>query len=72
LLRPWRGPPGGPPSAAFLSFVRSFERGGFDVVFCSWGAYDHKQFDLDLNRWGLRTHFDRHLNLKEQFAENRG
>jgi inhibitor of KinA sporulation pathway (predicted exonuclease) len=39
-------------------------------VLCSWGEYDLTQFRIDCRRHGLEfpTSFERHLNLKKEFA----
>jgi inhibitor of KinA sporulation pathway (predicted exonuclease) len=39
-------------------------------MLCSWGAYDLGQFRLDCDRHGvpLPESFERHVNLKEEFA----
>jgi inhibitor of KinA sporulation pathway (predicted exonuclease) len=39
-------------------------------TFCSWGAYDLSQFRMDCQRHGLPlpANFERHINLKKEFA----
>jgi 3'-5' exoribonuclease 1 len=42
--------------------------------FCSWGAYDLRQFriDCDRHRMPFPADLDRHINLRRLFAEQRG
>lgn len=41
-----------------------------DSLWLSWGAYDRKQFDLEINRHGVPTPLPLpHLNAKKQFAK---
>jgi 3'-5' exoribonuclease 1 len=44
--------------------------GSEPFVLCSWGDYDLKQLRLDCRRHGLRLPetFERHINLKKEFA----
>ncbi len=44
--------------------------GGEPFVLCSWGGYDLTQFGTDCDRHGvaLPKSFERHVNLKKQFA----
>lgn len=47
--------------------------GGRDVLFCSWGDYDHDQFARDAARHGVKLPFGPgHLNLKRRFSEQLG
>jgi len=48
--------------------------GAEPFVLCSWGAYDLNQFRQDCRRHGmaLPAAFERHVNLKTQFARLRG
>jgi len=44
------------------------------ITLCSWGNYDIEQLKADCKRHHLRfpNQFNRHLNLKEEFARQRG
>jgi inhibitor of KinA sporulation pathway (predicted exonuclease) len=55
----------------FPAFVDWIGDGPF--VLCSWGAYDLNQFRLDCRRHRvpLPPSFDRHINLKAEFARQR-
>lgn len=61
------------------SFPEVFPRfvewiGGGPFVLCSWGGYDLNQFRRDCrrHRLPLPPAFERHVNLKKQFARLRG
>lgn len=43
-------------------------------VLCSWGGYDLTQFRIDCGRHGMKLppSFERHINLKKEFARARG
>lgn len=42
-------------------------------LFCSWGAYDRRQFERDCEYHGIEYPFDSgHLNLKDAYAGRRG
>ncbi|MGL4463994.1 MAG: exonuclease domain-containing protein [Planctomycetia bacterium] len=47
---------------------------GRPFVFCSWGAFDKRQLELDCRRHGLTPPdwLGRHLNLKDLFAKHHG
>jgi inhibitor of KinA sporulation pathway (predicted exonuclease) len=49
----------------FLNWI-----GDAPFVLCSWGAYDLNQFRSDCTRHGIQLpeSFERHINLKEEFA----
>ena len=41
-----------------------------DAVFCSWGEYDHRQFERDCKLHDVAWPFgDRHVNLKKLYIE---
>lgn len=44
--------------------------GGDPFILCSWGGYDLTQFRTDCDRHGLEfpASFERHINLKKEFA----
>lgn len=48
--------------------------GGVDFFLCSWGNYDLNQLRQDCRRHAidLPPSFERHINLKEEFARQRG
>lgn len=54
--------------AVFPAFVEWIGPGPF--VLCSWGGYDLSQFRTDCARHGLAlpATFERHINLKKEFA----
>jgi inhibitor of KinA sporulation pathway (predicted exonuclease) len=56
----------------FQRFLEWIGEGPF--VLCSWGAYDLNQFRQDCRRHGmaLPATFERHVNLKKEFARQRG
>jgi inhibitor of KinA sporulation pathway (predicted exonuclease) len=39
-----------------------------DALFCSWGDYDRKQFEIDAARWGVPLPLKGHMNLKKRFS----
>jgi 3'-5' exoribonuclease 1 len=43
-----------------------------DALFCSWGDYDRKQFDIDATRWGVPLPLRGHMNLKKRFSATFG
>lgn len=54
--------------AVFAEFIAWAERD--PVIYCSWGAYDLRQFRVDCRRHGLEypATLQRHVNLKKAFA----
>lgn len=42
-----------------------------DVIFCSWGYYDQKQFAKDCRRQNIVYPFTNHISLKHEFAKKR-
>jgi inhibitor of KinA sporulation pathway (predicted exonuclease) len=58
--------------AVLLEFVAWI--GSEPFVLASWGAYDVGQFRVDCVRHGpsLPASFERHINLKREFAQQRG
>jgi len=48
--------------------------GSAPCLFCSWGDYDRKQFEVEFLRHKLQRPdlFSRHINLKKSFAELKG
>lgn len=61
--------PGFPEAIASLSrFID-----GRDVLFCSWGDYDRRQFEQDAKRHNVSLPFGgKHLNVKKQFSTQLG
>jgi 3'-5' exoribonuclease 1 len=46
---------------------------GRELLFCSWGDYDHDQLARDAARHAVKLPFGaRHLNLKKRFSEQLG
>lgn len=43
-------------------------QGDLDALFCSWGDYDRKQFEIDGHRWGVPLPLRGHMNLKKRFS----
>lgn len=58
--------------AVFVLFLQWI--GVEPFVLCSWGAYDLNQFrrDCNLHRLQLPATFENHVNLKQEFARQRG
>ena len=58
--------------AVFAEFVEW--TGDEPFVLCSWGGYDLTQFRIDCDRHGLSLpkSFERHVNLKKEFARLAG
>lgn len=51
--------------AALVRWMSAFD----DILFCSWGDYDRKQFQQDCRYHGVDYPFgERHLNLKAEFS----
>jgi len=42
--------------------------GHLDALFCSWGDYDRKQFEIDSARWGVPLPLRGHMNIKKRFS----
>jgi len=60
-----------PGFAAAIVALRDFIDGR-DLLFCSWGAYDNNQFEMDARYHGVALPFGgRHLNLKAEFSSRR-
>jgi 3'-5' exoribonuclease 1 len=59
-------------SAVFLEFLEWISHEPF--VLCSWGGYDLSQFRIDCDRHGMKLpqSFERHINLKKEFARLQG
>jgi inhibitor of KinA sporulation pathway (predicted exonuclease) len=56
---------------AIASLARFID--GRDVLFCSWGDYDRRQFEQDAKRHKVSLPFGgKHLNLKKQFTVQLG
>lgn len=58
-----------------ISSLRDWLNNYSDVLFCSWGDYDRKQFILDANYHNIGLPYPiphRHLNLKQLFTESQG
>ena len=56
---------------AIASLTRFID--GRDVLFCSWGDYDRRQFEQDARRHGVSLPFGgKHLNVKKQFSTQLG
>jgi inhibitor of KinA sporulation pathway (predicted exonuclease) len=56
---------------AIASLARFID--GRDVLFCSWGDYDRRQFEQDARRHKVSLPFGgKHLNLKKQFTVQLG
>jgi 3'-5' exoribonuclease 1 len=58
-----------------IANLRDWLSGYHNVVFCSWGDYDRKQFILDSTYHRIELPYPiptRHLNLKQLFTENQG
>lgn len=56
---------------AIASLARFID--GRDVLFCSWGDYDRRQFEQDAKRHKVSLPFGgKHLNLKKQFTTQLG
>lgn len=51
---------------------RSWFASAPNVVFCSWGAYDHNQLQTDCERSGIPYSMPEHLNLKTAFSASQG
>jgi 3'-5' exoribonuclease 1 len=61
-----------PEFAQAIAALREF-MAGEQPLFCSWGAYDRNQFQLDARYHKVALPFDEdHLNLKEAFSEGLG
>jgi inhibitor of KinA sporulation pathway (predicted exonuclease) len=43
-------------------------QGEREALFCSWGDYDRKQFEIDAARWGVPLPLRGHMNLKKRFS----
>ncbi|UQA57498.1 3'-5' exonuclease [Polyangium aurulentum] len=43
-------------------------QGEHNALFCSWGDYDRKQFEIDAARWGVPLPLKGHMNLKKRFS----
>ena len=59
----------------FLEAIRKLARfiDGRDVLFCSWGDYDRRQFEQDARYHKVSLPFrGGHLNLKKRFSEELG
>jgi inhibitor of KinA sporulation pathway (predicted exonuclease) len=59
------------------TFPEAIERlakfvGDRDALFCSWGDYDRKQFEIDAARWGVPLPLRGHMNLKKRFSTAAG
>ncbi|WP_438041976.1 exonuclease domain-containing protein [Sorangium sp. So ce128] len=39
-----------------------------EALFCSWGDYDRKQFEIDAARWGVPLPLQGHMNIKKRFS----
>jgi 3'-5' exoribonuclease 1 len=56
-----------------IASLRGWLNDYHNVVFCSWGDYDRKQFILDATYHQIELPYpipNRHLNLKQLFTEN--
>jgi len=47
-------------------------QGELNALFCSWGDYDRKQFEIDAARWGVPLPLKGHMNLKKRFSATLG
>jgi inhibitor of KinA sporulation pathway (predicted exonuclease) len=47
-------------------------QGDRNALFCSWGDYDRKQFEIDAARWGVPLPLKGHMNLKKRFSATLG